>query len=128
MAAPNYKKNEQTTKTSTMHSNKVSTQTNGNQMYNQFNFTEEQQEAIRNFGALNYSAMKIISILAIPAEKIIEFKQSFSDTKGEVNQLIQQGKDGSEYIIDRKLLELAQNGDLKALETLEKRKKKQNNF
>lgn len=97
-------------------------------MSNQFNFTDEQQEAIRNFGALNYSAMKIISILAIPAEKIIEFKQSFSDTKGEVNQLIQQGKDGSEYIIDRKLLELAQNGDLKALEALEKRKKKQNNF
>jgi hypothetical protein len=89
-------------------------------MYSVFNFSEEQEAAIRNFGALGYDPATMARILNVPSPDA--FQREFDDPSSLVRHLYETGKDVSEYAIDNKLLELSMNGDLKALEKLEKRR------
>ncbi len=81
----------------------------------------EQEEQIVNFGVFNYDAQKIGNILGF-SEDVIKEEMSSSDSQ--LSLLLQKGKDMAEYVIDVKLFEMAQAGDLKALAKLEMRQKR----
>lgn len=75
---------------------------------------------VSQLGTLGYSANKLINILDIPDSKA--FKKDFFDTEHALNKAYQKGIDKGDFVIDTKLLELAKEGDLKALELFEMRK------
>jgi hypothetical protein len=78
------------------------------------NFTEEQQKVIKNMGALGYDALRISSIMGFEV-KVVE-----SWLKGDCNfrKIYDDGARYAEYLIDLKLFEMAQAGDLKAMDRL----------
>ena len=82
-------------------------------------YSDEQLKKITTLGTLGYPASKCINILDIKEEK--EFIKDFFDNKSPVFKAYQKGRDIADYAIDQKLLELAKNGDLKALEKYEER-------
>lgn len=80
---------------------------------------KEQEEMVVNFGAFDYDAEKIASILEIDKQIIeAELKKKDSD----LNRLMQKGRYLAEYVIDLKLFEMAKTGDVKALDKFEERK------
>ena len=81
---------------------------------------KEQEELIINLGALGYSKGKISSILGIDISHI---EKEFSNKESKMSKLFQKGKDMADYVIDLKLFEMAKQGDMKALEKLELRKR-----
>ncbi|HBL77729.1 MAG TPA: hypothetical protein DD458_21075 [Prolixibacteraceae bacterium] len=82
-------------------------------------YTEEQITQIHNFGAFNYPPEKMANIIDMTIEEIqTEIQNKDSDFYKYFNA----GKDKADYVIDCKLFELAQTGDLKALEQFEDRK------
>ena len=81
--------------------------------------SEKEKELILNFGALEYDARRCAAILGWKEK---EFQKGLDDAKSEVHRLYESGKIKAEYVIDLKLFEQAQQGDLKALEELEGRK------
>lgn len=82
--------------------------------------TKQQEEQIIHFGVFQYDAQKIASLLGCDLKDV----QSELQSQGSLlNRLLQKGKDMADYVIDLKLFEMAKNGDLKALEKLEFRKK-----
>lgn len=85
--------------------------------------TKEQEEQVINFGVFDYPADKISSILGI---ELSEIKKDLANEKSKLNQLLEKGKNISEYIIDLKLFDMAKNGDIKALDKLESRKRERN--
>ena len=81
---------------------------------------EDLEEKIVNCGVFGYSASKMANILGFSESEIAtEIATSNSTFK----KLLQKGIDLADYTIDLKLLELAQVGDIKALEKLDSRKK-----
>lgn len=82
------------------------------------NISEEEKEAIINFGAFGYDASKMASILGWEEKEVQEAMQA-----EEFTTLLQKGKDMGEYAIDKKLWEMALSGDMKAMERFEARKK-----
>lgn len=79
----------------------------------------ENAEMIVNFGALGYDTKKMSSILGVPEiEILLELKNKDS----EFAKLFQKGVDMSEYVIDMKIFNLANQGDMKAITLFEKRK------
>lgn len=81
---------------------------------------KEQEEQIVNFGAFEYDAKKIASILGVDLKEV----QSEIDNKTSLlYQLLQKGRDMADYVIDLKLFEMAKSGDIKALEKLDNRKR-----
>lgn len=81
---------------------------------------KDQKEKIINMGAFNYDASRIASVIEV--EQIIVEKE-LKNTDSELCKLLKKGADLSDYVIDLKLFNLAQSGDIKALEKLEYRKK-----
>ena len=84
--------------------------------------TEEQKEAILNFGAFDYGVDKMASILGWDSGEV---KQLIS-SESEFSRLFQKGRDMAEYAIDTKLWNMALSGDTKAFEIFEKRKAQRN--
>lgn len=82
--------------------------------------TDEQKEIAINLGFFDYPVGKIANILG-EDEAVIE--KALGDKNTELSKLMKIGKDRADYVIDAKLFELAQKGDIKALEKLEHRKK-----
>lgn len=82
--------------------------------------TEEDEEMIRNFGALGYKTKTMASILGYSEEDVNEAMISHPKFKS----LYDQGAAKAAYLIDMKLFELARQGDLKALEKFERRKRR----
>lgn len=72
-----------------------------------------------NFGAFNYDYARIASILEIT---VSEVEESMKNPDSQLFKCYHKGRHISEYVIDTKLFELAQMGDLKALNELERRK------
>ena len=72
----------------------------------------ENPEMIANFGALGYDAKKMSSILGVPE---IEIVQELKNQDSEFSKLFQKGVDMSEYVIDMKIFNLANQGDMKAI-------------
>jgi len=82
--------------------------------------TAEQEEQIVNFGALEYDASRVSSILGLDI-KIVEAEMN---NKGsQMSILIQRGRDMADYVVDLKLFDMAKAGDIKALEKLDYRKR-----
>lgn len=73
-------------------------------------------------GALGYTVDMCISVLGVKNTE--EFRKAFKDPKSEIYQLYKQGEIRAQYLIDLKLFEMAQSGDLKAMQKLEIRKKR----
>lgn len=74
-------------------------------------------------GTLGYPSSKIINVLDIDDEK--QFTKDFDNPRSEVAKAYKKGVDKADFIIDSKLFEMAKNGDLKALEKYEIRKRDQ---
>lgn len=79
--------------------------------------TEQEKEAILNFGAFGYEPEKMASILGWGVDEVKAGLQS-----GEFAELIQRGKDMGEYALDKKLWEMSLSGDMKAMQSFEMRK------
>ena len=84
--------------------------------------TKKEQDLIIDFGALNYQASKIAIILEVDLNEI---KTELQDINSEVYKLYRKGKYMADYKIDLKIFELAQTGDMKAIERFEKQKQGQ---
>lgn len=80
---------------------------------------KEKEDQIINFGAFDYDAEKIASILEVE-KSVIEIEMQNKQSK--LSKLLKKGKDFSDYVIDLKLFEMAQTGDIKALDKLQRRK------
>lgn len=82
--------------------------------------TEEQQKMLKNMGALGYPPVKILNIMEFDKS---EFDKEFKNENSEIKKCYNQGADYANYLIDLKLFEMAQSGDIKAIDKLEARKK-----
>ena len=80
-------------------------------------------EKVVNFGAFNYSAHKMAAILLMEESEVLSLLE---DKKSEFYKHYQKGVHTSDYVLDMKLFEMAQGGDLKAMENYEFRKRKRN--
>lgn len=69
---------------------------------------EKEKEILRNCGALGYTIDR--------TKKVFDFE--FHDDKKIIEEM-QIGRTRSDYVIDLKLFEMAQSGDMKAMEKLE---------
>ena len=83
------------------------------------NITTPEKEVIINCGAFKFQPDKISNILDWPADEVTKL---FNDKRSEFYQLIKKGRDTADYVLTLKLFELAQTGDLKALEEFENRR------
>lgn len=81
---------------------------------------EKEKEQIINFGAFNYSIQICSKVLDIPEDV---FSNEFKNPNSEIYKLFEIGKARAEYVIDLKLFEQSQTGDLKALAKFEARKR-----
>lgn len=72
-------------------------------------------------GTLHYPLHKIINVLDVEDKDAEAFQQAFDDPSSAVFKAYQKGIDKAEYAIDTKLFEMAQKGDLIALEKYEER-------
>lgn len=86
-------------------------------------FTDEQKQMLQNMGALGYPPEKISSIMNLTLNEV---EKEFKDEKSELKKLYLKGADYANYLIDFKLFELAQKGDIRAIDKLEARKRELN--
>jgi len=77
---------------------------------------EKMQQQFMDFGALGYSDIKIQCILGLLPE---EFELIWL----EGSTYYKKGKSNFEFQLDRKLMQLAMNGDMKAMDKLERKKR-----
>uniref|UniRef100_UPI004047E20F hypothetical protein n=1 Tax=Roseivirga sp. TaxID=1964215 RepID=UPI004047E20F len=82
------------------------------------NLTEEEKEKLINCGAFGYDYQTIAAVLNIEDQEAENLLKKGS----EGHKLYERGQKRAEYVIDLKLFEMAQSGDLKALEKFERRK------
>jgi hypothetical protein len=82
-------------------------------------FSKDEQSIIKNLGAFNYGSAKMSNILGID-KKEIENEMKLPESN--FRKLYEQGRDYADFLIDKKLFDLAKDGDLKALEQFEDRK------
>jgi len=87
--------------------------------------TEKESEMIINFGAFGYPADKCAIVLGWD---ISEVDWLMKNTESEFYQRYQQGKIKADYVIDLKLFEMAQSGDLRSLAKWEERTKDWRDF
>lgn len=80
---------------------------------------EIQIEIVQNCGAFNYDITKMANVLDQPEELI---KKEMDNPDSEIVKNYRSGKDKCDYLIDKKLFDLALTGDLQALEEFENRK------
>jgi len=83
----------------------------------------EEKEMIINFGSLGYNANRCAGVLETEESEITKL---MADKNSEFSKLYARGQYRAEYVIDVKLFELAQTGDIKAIEKLEARAIKRN--
>jgi len=81
---------------------------------------DEQIAYIKNFGAMAYDSSRMAIILKMDEDFIIK---EMNNVKSEFYKAYEEGRLLNEYLIDLRLIEMAQSGDLKAISTLEIRKK-----
>lgn len=84
------------------------------------NLTEKEIEQIKNIGAFGYSIEKCAYVLGWDYSTT---EKEFNDKNSAFYKNYMMGKIRSDYVIDLKLFEQAQAGDIKSLEKLELRKR-----
>lgn len=81
---------------------------------------DKQKDMVINFGAFGYPAAKMANILMWEESEVLALLE---DQDSEFSRLYRKGEEMADYVIDLKLFEMAQSGDLKALQKFEFRKK-----
>jgi len=84
-------------------------------------YSEEFLKKIVQVGILAYPFEKIINVFDI--ENIEVFKNDFFNKESIIYKNYKKGIDKADFAIDLKLYNMAKDGDLKALEKFEKRKR-----
>jgi hypothetical protein len=84
------------------------------------NLNEEQVKMLKNMGALAYQPSKIASIMGF---SISDVSTAMDDVSSEFHKIYTSGSNMANYLIDLKLFEMAQSGDIKAMDKLSERKK-----
>ena len=85
------------------------------------NLEQSDFDKIINFGAFGYGNEKMSFILELPLDYV---DKEMKNKDSVFYKKYQTGSHKSDYVLDLKLFEMAQGGDLKALEEYEFRKKK----
>lgn len=80
--------------------------------------TDKEKEKIINCGAFGYDYEKSAAVLGWSLD---ELQKLYNEPNSEVKRLYFEGKHKADYVIDCKLFELSQSGDLKALDTFRER-------
>lgn len=84
------------------------------------NLKEEQLAMLKNMGALGYPPSKIASIMSFSEKEVAE---SLKNKESDAAKAYQEGADYADYLIDLKLFEMCQSGDIRAMDKLEARKR-----
>lgn len=84
------------------------------------NIEPQERERIMNLGVFGYNAAQCAAVLGWELEEV---ENLLSSNDSEFFVLYEKGKIKADYIIDIKLFEQAQAGDLKSLDKLEMRKR-----
>jgi len=82
--------------------------------------TDKEKEQIANCGAFAYSSDRCAAVLGWEEEEV---EAMMEDEDGKFSKAYSAGKYRAEYVIDLKLFEQAQAGDIKSLDKLETRKR-----
>lgn len=82
--------------------------------------TTEQVKELKNMGALGYKPTKIAIIMGLDLAWV---KEQYSKKDSNFYKIYKSGMEMSDYLIDLKLLDMAQAGDIKAIEKLADRGK-----
>lgn len=82
--------------------------------------TDKSKRAIVDGGAIGYNAETILML--VDDEDLEELKKQSEDRDSEFWRLHAKGEVKNQYLIDQKLLEMAQSGDLKAIQKMEQRR------
>lgn len=80
---------------------------------------EEEIKMMINMGALGYESSKIAILMDMD---VSEVETGLKDPENTLYKAYKKGEYLSEYKIDLKLLEMAQSGDIKAMERIEQKK------
>lgn len=86
-------------------------------------YNEDFLKKIVQVGTLGYPLSKIINVLDIEDQK--QFTKDFDNPKSRIAVAYQKGIDKADFVLDSKLFDMAKNGDLKALQKYEERKRDQ---
>ena len=81
--------------------------------------TEKEKEQILNMGAFEYSNEMCANVLDWEKDLV----DLLMNTDSEFSKLYKKGRDRAQYVIDLKLFEQAQAGDIKSLDKLQTRKR-----
>lgn len=84
--------------------------------------TDKSKKAIVDGGAIGYDAETILML--VDDDDLKELTRQSSAEDSEFWKLYNKGQVKHQYIIDQKLLEMAQSGDIKAIDKMEFRKRK----
>jgi len=76
---------------------------------------ENDFEKIIDFGGFLYDAEKMAAILERP---VSEIRALMADKESEFYKLYQRGSALADYVLDKKLMQLASQGDLKCIEQI----------
>lgn len=82
---------------------------------------ELRTEMLHNFGAFEYSVHQMAAILKDDVDSIA---MQMKDPKSELYICYHYGKEMREYVIDQKLFDLVQVGDIAAMREFEKRRRR----
>lgn len=82
--------------------------------------TPEQIKMLKNMGALSYPASKIASIMELNLEEVVN---AMKDHDSDFYKIYMAGQNMANYLIDLKLFDMAQSGDIKAIDKLNERQK-----
>ena len=83
-------------------------------------YTEEILSKVAWCGTLGFPLCRILNVVEVEDEE--QFKEDFNNPQSRVYRMYQKGKDKADYVIDKKLFDMASNGDMRALEKFEERK------
>ena len=83
--------------------------------------SEAEADKIVDFGAFSYLPDKMAAVLDWPIEEI---REMYADPCGEFRKLYDKGVHMADYVLDKKLFELASKGDLKAIEKFQLKRRR----
>ena len=84
--------------------------------------TPEFLSKVETCGTLGYRAAKVINILEVPEADARWFMKQFADKSSSIRRAFDRGVDKSDFMIDKKVFELAQTGDMAAIQEYARRK------
>lgn len=88
-------------------------------------YNEDFLKKMVQVGTLGYPLSKIINVLDVEEKDTVQFTNDFDNQRSKIYISYRKGVDKADFILDTKLFEMAKNGDLKALQKYEERKKEQ---